>query len=123
MRVLIIDDEPHLRMSLEQLLGLEHDAVSSPNAQAALERFKAGERFDIILCDLMMPVMDGMSLYDELAALDPDQQERMVFMTGGAYTQRSQDFFARHRVRRLDKPFEFDELERTLRSIAPRGPQ
>lgn len=120
MRVLIIDDEPHLRMSLEQLLGLEHEATSSPNAQAALSRLQAGERFDVILCDLMMPVMDGMALHEALGALDPDQQSRMVFMTGGAYTQRSQEFFARNTVRRLDKPFEYDDLDRLMKSVTRR---
>ena len=52
----------------------------------ALARITAGERFDVILCDLMMPHMTGMDLHAALAGAVPEQAERMIFMTGGAFT-------------------------------------
>lgn len=45
--------------------------------------------FDVILCDLMMPDTTGMDLHHELVRIAPDQVDRMVFMTGGAFTAKA----------------------------------
>lgn len=54
------------------------------SADEALRLIEGGERYDVILCDLMMPVMTGMELHDALSRFAPDQANAMVFMTGGA---------------------------------------
>jgi CheY-like chemotaxis protein len=59
---------------------------------SALQRITAGERFDIIVCDLMMPQMTGMDLHAALTRAAPDQAARMVFLTGGAFTERARRF-------------------------------
>jgi DNA-binding NtrC family response regulator len=66
----------------------------------------AGKRFDAILCDLMMPEMSGMDLYAEIARAFPDYRERMVFITGGAFTPSAKTFLDEVANERLEKPFD-----------------
>ena len=49
-------------------------------------------------------------MYDELRALVPAQADRMVFVTGGAFTERAHDFLERVSNARLTKPFEVESL-------------
>jgi CheY-like chemotaxis protein len=69
-----------------------------------------GERFDLILCDLMMPDMTGIDLHAALVGHDPTLAARMVFLTGGATTPRSRAFVATVADRIVDKPFDPDQL-------------
>jgi CheY-like chemotaxis protein len=72
----------------------------------ALDRLVAGEEFDTVLCDLMMPDLSGMELYERVAAVRPDVAERFVFITGGAFTPRARAFLDRVPNARIDKPFD-----------------
>jgi CheY-like chemotaxis protein len=100
--VLVIDDEPLVARSLARLLSA-HDVTVLTSAKDALARAAAGERWDVVLCDLMMPQMDGMELERRLAAEAPDVVPRIVYLTGGAFTERSQEFLASGRTH-LEKP-------------------
>jgi CheY-like chemotaxis protein len=75
------------------------------SAREALSKLNGGERFDLILCDLMMPEMTGMDLYDELEQSTPDQAEKFIFMSGGAFTDNARAFLARSSNEVIDKPF------------------
>ncbi|MFS8068521.1 MAG: ATP-binding protein, partial [Byssovorax sp.] len=109
-RVLVVDDEPRLCAILARLLGGEHDVTTLTNAATAVERIAAGERFDVIFSDLMMPGMSGLELHAELERLVPQQAKRMVFLTGGAFTPRASEFLGTVRNRFLDKPFDYAAL-------------
>jgi CheY-like chemotaxis protein len=111
-RVLVVDDEPMVGRMVERALGQVHQVTSTTSAQEALDRIVAGERFDVILCDLMMPVMSGMDLYEKVRAAAPDQAERMVFLSGGAFTPRARAFLERRPS--LDKPFDLRALEAAI---------
>jgi len=105
-RVLVVDDDELVVMSLERVLSGEHEVTSTHAAAEALRRFEAGERFDVILCDLMMPEMTGIDLHRELLRIAPDQAARMVFVTGGAHTTSAQQFLAETHNTHLEKPFD-----------------
>lgn len=111
-RVLFIDDEFQLGQTVVHLLEPGHDVSAETTASSALRRIRAGERFDVIFCDLMMPHMTGMDLHAEIARISADQASRMVFLTGGAFTDRAQAFLESPGVRWLQKPFEIDDLLR-----------
>jgi signal transduction histidine kinase/CheY-like chemotaxis protein len=113
-RVLLVDDEEALVTAVCRYFRHEHEMVGETKASAALERLKAGERFDVILCDLMMPEMTGMELWDEAMRIDPAICERMVFLTGGAFTPRAREFIERVAAARVDKPFRMHELRALL---------
>jgi signal transduction histidine kinase/CheY-like chemotaxis protein len=109
-RVLVVDDEEGLVTAVCRYFGHDHDMVGATSAAAALERVHAGERFDVILCDLIMPEMTGMELWQELQRVAPDQAERMVFLTGGAFTPRAREFMETTAQPRVEKPFRMADL-------------
>jgi two-component system cell cycle sensor histidine kinase/response regulator CckA len=102
-RILIVDDEPAIGAVASRLLGRVHDVVAVASGKAALARLDDGERFDLVLCDLLMPEMTGLDLHARLRADYPDQAARVVFMTGGV-GQESRDAAARLSATVLDKP-------------------
>jgi CheY-like chemotaxis protein len=109
-RVLVVDDEPMIATAIRRTLGLEHEVVLTSAAATALERISQGEEFDVILCDLMMPQMTGMDLYDELVRTAPRQADRMVFLSGGAFTAAARQFLEDVPNQHLEKPFDTRQL-------------
>jgi CheY-like chemotaxis protein len=115
-RILVVDDEPIVCFSLERLLSTEGEVVALTSASQALALIRAGERFDVILCDLMMPEMDAPVLFEEVRRVAPAQAERMVFVTGGAFTVRAREFLESVPNPRLSKPFDVEALVELVRS-------
>lgn len=113
-RVLVVDDEPMVGLVIQRAFEDEHDVVVLSSARAALDLLDAGERFDVVLSDLMMPDMSGMALHAELARRHPELAPRTVFLTGGAYTPESRQFLEDAAVELLEKPFELDALRAVL---------
>jgi CheY-like chemotaxis protein len=109
-KVLVIDDEPMVARSLGRVLEPDHDVTIVLDAGDAHRRVLAGERFDVILCDLMMPQMTGMDLHAELLRAVPEQAAQMVFLTGGAFTPRARAFLDGVPNQRLPKPFDMQQL-------------
>ncbi len=105
-RILVVDDEPLLVRVVERTLAGEHDVVALSSADEALERIQAGERFDVILCDLIMPQRTGMDLHTALFRLVREQADRMVFLSGGAFTVRARRFLAEIPNPCIEKPFD-----------------
>jgi len=103
--VLVVDDEPLILKVVGQILGVEHDVTCEASARAALERIRNGQRFDLVLCDLMMPSFTGIDLYDALLEIDPEQARTMLFLTGGAFTPRAEAFLRRIQDATIEKPF------------------
>ncbi len=108
--VLVVDDETQVTAALQRALGGEHDVSTAHNGPDALRMLEEGRRFDVILCDVMMPGMTGMDLYTELSRTAPDMAGRVVFMTGGAFTPRAVSFLKEVPNRKLDKPLNLEEL-------------
>lgn len=108
-KILVIDDEPMIGKAVQRTLG-EHDVVVTHQASEGLARITGGERFDVILCDLMMPQMTGMELYAELRDRAPEQAARMIFLTGGAFTTRARAFLDETPNQRIEKPFDTAHL-------------
>ncbi len=110
-RILVIDDEPLVARAIARVLAPPHEVVIETGARAALGRIDGGDgRFDVVMCDLMMPEMTGMELHARLAASAPGLAARMVFLTGGAFTESARSFLGRVANPRLEKPMEADAL-------------
>ncbi len=116
-RILVIDDEASVGRAVSALLSMEHEVVSTTHPRAALDRLAAGESFDVILCDLMMPEMSGMEFAEQVARLAPGHHERIVFVTGGAFTEHARGFLAATKRATLDKPFSEEQLRRAIDSV------
>jgi CheY-like chemotaxis protein len=104
-RVLVIDDDAPLRSMMRRVLEPGHEIVLATSAKEALDRIAAGERFDLVLCDLMLPGLSGVDFHERVGTSAPDLVERIVFTTGGAYTPRAEAFLARSDIRHIEKPF------------------
>jgi CheY-like chemotaxis protein len=108
--VLVIDDEPNVAKSVRRTLAREHDVTVFTDPRAALTHLEQGERYDAIVCDLMMPELGGVQLHDALSAFAPEQAARMLFLTGGARDALARAFEERVGLPLLDKPYAPDEL-------------
>jgi len=115
-RVLVIDDEVIIVTAIRRALAI-HDVVGVTEARVALDAIASGERFDVILCDLMMPTITGMAFYEEVRRLAPDQLEAIVFLTGGAFMPHVITFLARVPNQTLDKPFETRALAEIVQKM------
>jgi CheY-like chemotaxis protein len=114
-RVLIIDDELFLGDALRRALGEDNHVEFVAEASEALARLRSGEHYDVVLCDLMMPSMDGIEFHRQLSEERPDEAARVVFITGGAITARVEAFFHRVPNLLLEKPVDLDGLRALIR--------
>jgi PAS domain S-box-containing protein len=110
-RVLVIDDEPLIRSVVARTLvahGFEVEEAAS--GREGLDRLIAGDGDQVVLCDLMMPDLDGAALYEQLLARRPELASRVVFISGGAVTERIRTFIDRPDIIVVQKPFVLERL-------------
>jgi CheY-like chemotaxis protein len=118
-RILVVDDEVNICKTFQHILAPDHEIVTETSAQEAVRRIESNERFDVIFCDFTMPKMNGMDLYKRLAETAPEQAKRVVFITGGAFTQVAADFLNHVPNRCLEKPFSAQEIRAIVREQEP----
>jgi len=112
-KLLVVDDEPIVCRALARSLRAEFDVETFSSASRALERIEQ-QRFEHILCDVMMPDMSGPAFQAELALRHPDVARRVIFMTGGTFTPETQMFLSRWEGGLLEKPLDFDRLRKLI---------
>jgi two-component system, cell cycle sensor histidine kinase and response regulator CckA len=124
-RVLVVDDESVVAHTLKVLLQGEHDLVVAESGAEALELLQqdgaSATAYDVILCDLMMPGMTGMELFEVLRREYPVLSKRVVFMTGGVSMLRVSEFLASVPNAKFEKPFDIAELRRTLHGLVAKS--
>jgi signal transduction histidine kinase len=115
-RILLVDDEPHLRLALSDMLAMSgYDVVAVGDGDAAMQAL-ATDSFDAIVADIMMPKIDGWELV-RLVRADPRLHD-VVFIFLTARGQR-EDARLGHELGADDylaKPFEPEELLARIRS-------
>jgi PAS domain S-box-containing protein len=116
-RILVIDDEEMLAQAIRRYLTQDHDVEAVTSARVALELVAGGSRYDLVLCDLMMPQITGMEVHETVAKLDKAQADRIVFMTGGAFTERARTFFETTNNQRIEKPFDLKTLRHFVNEL------
>jgi signal transduction histidine kinase/CheY-like chemotaxis protein len=112
LRILVIDDEALVGRALARMLGA-HRVTVAQSGREALELLRAGTSFDAIFCDIMMPDYSGMDVYAAIAGERPELVSRLVFMTGGTFTERAAEFRASVTNLFVDKPID----AATIRSV------
>jgi CheY-like chemotaxis protein len=115
-RILIIDDDVFVRRTLSRALAT-HDLTMAEDGARAIEILGSAERFDVILCDLMMPAVSGIDLYIHLCEHAPGQERSMVFLTGGAVDAAARDFLADLENPVIEKPFDYHRLRGVIDEI------
>jgi signal transduction histidine kinase/CheY-like chemotaxis protein len=116
-RLLVIDDEEMLGHAIRRYLAQDHEVEAVTSARHALELIANGERYDLVLCDLMMPQTTGMEVHETVARIDRAQADRIVFMTGGAFTESARAFFEQTKNQRIEKPFDLKVLRHFVNEL------
>jgi signal transduction histidine kinase/CheY-like chemotaxis protein len=115
-RILIVDDDEQVRTSFARMLGRTHDVFVSSGVQPGLEAIEAA-RFDLILCDVMMPGGGAERFWSELPLRAPWALGRVAFMTGGAATAEARAFLASQPQPVLPKPFDTQAVQGVLADL------
>lgn len=109
-RVLLVDDEPLIRTLFQKLVDRLHDVTTAASPHEALRILEESEPFAAIFCDLMMPGVNGMQLFEEIGQRWPGLEQRMVFITGGVFDETLAQFLSDVPNPKLFKPFQLTEV-------------
>ena len=119
-RILVVEDEPTVASLVADVLREEgHDVETLLDSVEALERLNR-EDFDLLICDLKMPRLDGRTLYEDAARRGRTSSDRVLFITGDTMRPRTLEFVKNNSLPYLSKPFLVDELTRTVRNVLNR---
>lgn len=113
-RVLVIDDDPGVGSTLRAMLEVHHEVKSVENGRDGLKALLGDEEFDVVFCDLVMPDLSGIDVYCTLELNRPERAQRLIFMTGDAYSPEAERFLAQVPNLRLEKPFSLTRVEQLL---------
>ncbi|MEM7447121.1 MAG: ATP-binding protein [Myxococcota bacterium] len=115
--VLIVDDEPLVGRSLARALRAYETTVFT-SARLAIELLKEGTSFDVIICDLMMPGINGVGLYRFLEQHRPDLVQCMLFVTGAVFSSGIEELSSQIDIPILTKPVSPNELRKLVERMA-----
>ena len=114
-RALVIEDEEALRTAVADAMSDAGFAVdTAEDGEQALARVKA-RTYDVIVCDLKMPRVDGIAFFRAMAAANPRAARRIVFVTGDVAGTEAERFLEETGCRWLAKPFRLRDLVRVSR--------
>ena len=115
--ILLVDDERLVVLALAHMLSSEgYHTDLAGNGLEALEKLSVAD-YDLIICDVRMPVMDGRAFYDQLRNVRPHLRDRVVFCTGDMDNPSTRGFLASSGVPFISKPF---RLSRVLDMVSTR---
>jgi CheY-like chemotaxis protein len=114
-RVLVVDDEPYVADAIRLVLSDEFEVTATTDPVDALEGVRDGARYDLVLCDVMMPGMNGLVLRHRVHAVAPEVAASFVFMTGGVLHPHLRVLLASVPNPCLEKPLDFTALRAFIR--------
>ncbi|MFO0751454.1 MAG: response regulator [Myxococcota bacterium] len=117
-RVALLDDEPAVRQAIARMLRDGHDVSAFATPDELLARVAAGDTWDALLCDIMLPGTDGTVVHRRLAALAPALARRTVFISGGVLDEDIEGYLDALPNGRLAKPFSLAQLRAAIRAAA-----
>ncbi len=110
LRILVVDDEPQIRTLVGRQLGSLGEVTLAAGAVEALQLLENGERYSVILCDLLMPELGGRGFYGEVRKRFAQQLPALCFMSGGAVQTADCEFVETMEPPLLAKPFSTRDL-------------
>jgi len=116
LRILIVDDEPLVGKMIARLMA-GHEITTVTSGEAALAALAADDRFDVVLCDLVMPEMSGVKLAAEIAERHHHLKSRLIFLAGGAVTLEAKQHLAGPDARWVTKPARYAQLASCIAEV------
>jgi two-component system NtrC family sensor kinase len=121
-RILVVEDEPTvLQLIADVLSEAGHRVDMLLDSREALDRLKKNA-YDLVICDLRMPHLDGAGIYRELISRRSPLQHRLLFVTGDTMSPRTVEFLKASGLPYLAKPFLVEELKEGVRSALAAAP-
>ena len=116
-RVLVVEDEPTVARLISDVLEDEGFQV-----EALLDGYEALEQaarasYDLVICDMKMPGLDGQHFYETLACMGNPLSKRFLFVTGDVLSSHTQEFLECHHLPHVAKPFRVEELTEKVRRV------
>jgi signal transduction histidine kinase/ActR/RegA family two-component response regulator len=109
-RILVVEDEPTVARLIADVMAEDGHAVDTALDSREGLGLILRKDYDLVICDLRMPHLDGRTFYRELLRLNSPLAQRLVFVTGDALSPRTIDFLESSGVPYLAKPFLVEEL-------------
>jgi signal transduction histidine kinase/CheY-like chemotaxis protein len=110
-RILVVEDEPTVAHLMKDVLREEgHQVEAVLDSQLGLTALSR-EDYDLVICDLRMPHLDGSAFFEALVRSGSPMQRRIIFVTGDTLAPRTMEFLERHSLPFLAKPFLVEELK------------
>jgi len=117
-RILVIDDEKGIRNTLKEVLEYEgHQVDVAGNGPEGLELFR-GSNYDIVLCDIKMPEMDGIEVLEKLNAYSPDAP--VIIISGHGNIDTAVEAIKKGAYDFIEKPLDLNRLLVTMRNATER---
>jgi signal transduction histidine kinase len=113
--ILVVEDEAKLASAVvDALRDVEYIVEHAADGEEALRKVEA-QAYDLVICDLKMPRVDGMEFYRRLSAAAPGLSKRVIFVTGDVVGTDAERFLEESGCRWLAKPFRLGDLLRAVR--------
>jgi two-component system response regulator GlrR len=120
--ILVVEDEPIVRSVMSHVLTASGYSVTcAENGEAALAALDQNQ-FRAVVCDIHMPVLDGVRFFEALEERNADLAKRVLFVTAVGNAPSVADFFARKKCRVLEKPYELRKLLENVSFLVGRPP-
>ena len=115
-RLLIVDDEQVARENMQHyFVSLGYTALTAVNGLDALQQIEDNDPFDVMITDLKMDQMDGLTLIDKISKISPDTS--IIMVTGYATVSNAVDAMRKGATHYLSKPVKLDELKETVEGL------
>ncbi len=115
-RILVVDDEPAILRALARVLQ-GYSVTQALSGREAISLIERTGPFDVVFCDVMMPELSGIDVYERAKLARPGQEQRIVFITGGAFTEPATKFLESIENPRLGKPFDGSEVRALVKAL------
>jgi len=122
-RILVVEDEPTVAQLIVDVLREEgHHAEAALDSQDGLTRISRNP-YDLVICDLRMPRLDGPAFYDALVRSGSPVRDKILFTTGDTLAPRTIEFLEPNGLPYLAKPFLVEELKLAVNRLLFTGPK
>jgi CheY-like chemotaxis protein len=119
-RILVVEDEPTVARLIADVLEDEGFQVDVQfDGREALQQADR-ETYDLVICDMKMPGLDGQHFYQALVQAGNPLSKRFLFVTGDVVSQHTQQFLEHHQLPHVAKPFRMEELKDCVRGLLSR---
>src|SRR4029077_12475576 len=116
-RVLVVEDEPTVARLIADVLEDEGFLVDVMLDGREALNHAAREPYDLVICDMKMPGLDGQHFYRSLVRAGNPLRERFLFVTGDIVAAQTREFLERNQLPHVAKPFRVEELTEKVHSV------